>query len=41
MPRKAKEMSAVEVRKIAHPGTGGNRNVAVGGVDPAVFTEYV
>jgi len=23
----------VEVRKIAHPGTGGNRNVAVGGVD--------
>lgn len=33
MPRKAKEMSAVEVRKIAHPGTGGNRNVAVGGVD--------
>ncbi|WP_397544214.1 phage integrase central domain-containing protein [Roseovarius salis] len=26
-------MSAVEVRKIAHPGTGGNRNVAVGGVD--------
>lgn len=33
MPRKAKEMLAVEVRKIAHPGTGGNRNVAVGGVD--------
>lgn len=33
MPRKAKELSAVEVRKIAHPGTGGNRNVAVGGVD--------
>ncbi len=33
MPRKAKEMSAVEVRKIAHLGTGGNRNVAVGGVD--------
>ncbi|WP_397542051.1 phage integrase central domain-containing protein [Roseovarius salis] len=26
-------MSAVEVRKIAHLGTGGNRNVAVGGVD--------
>lgn len=33
MPRKAKEMSAAEVRKIAHPGTGGNRNVSVGGVD--------
>jgi hypothetical protein len=27
------KMSAVEVRKIAHPGTGGNLNVAVGGVD--------
>ncbi|EDM71520.1 putative P4-family integrase [Roseobacter sp. AzwK-3b] len=26
-------MSAAEVRKIVHPGTGGNRNVAVGGVD--------
>ena len=26
-------MSAAEVRRIAHPGTGGNRNVAVGGVD--------
>lgn len=33
MPRKARELSAVEVRKIVHPGTGGNRNVAVGGVD--------
>ncbi len=33
MPRKAKELSAAEVRRIAHPGTGGNRNVAVGGVD--------
>lgn len=33
MPRKAKEMSAAEVRRIEHPGTGGNRNVAVGGVD--------
>src|SRR6056297_1799592 len=33
LPRKAKEMSAVEVRKITHPGSGGNRNVAVGGVD--------
>ena len=33
MPRKAKEMSAAEVRRIAHPGKGGNRNVAVGGVD--------
>ena len=26
-------MSAAEVRRIVHPGTGGNRNVAVGGVD--------
>jgi len=33
MPKKAREMSAAEVRKIVHPGTGGNRNVAVGGVD--------
>ncbi|WP_371054352.1 tyrosine-type recombinase/integrase [Rhodosalinus sp. K401] len=33
MPRKAKELSAAEVRRIAHPGTGGNHNVAVGGVD--------
>ena len=33
MPRKAKELSATEVRRITHPGTGGNLNVAVGGVD--------
>lgn len=33
MPRKAKEMSAAEVRKITHPGNSGNRNIAVGGVD--------
>jgi len=33
MPRKAKEMSAVEVRRIVHPGTGRNVCFAVGGVD--------
>ena len=33
MPRKAKELSATAVRRISHPGTGGNLNVAVGGVD--------
>ncbi|MEI4196444.1 tyrosine-type recombinase/integrase [Roseovarius sp. E0-M6] len=33
MPRKAKELSAVDLRRVAHPGFGGNYNVAVGGVD--------
>ncbi len=33
MPRKAKEMSAVEVRRLAHPGTGRNVCFTVGGVD--------
>lgn len=33
MPKKAKEMTAVDVRRIVHPGTGRNVCVAVGGVD--------
>lgn len=33
MPRKAKELSVVDLRRVAHPGFGGNYNVAVGGVD--------
>ncbi|MDO6455466.1 integrase arm-type DNA-binding domain-containing protein [Celeribacter halophilus] len=33
MPRKAKELSAVEVRRLEHPGKGGNKTFAVGGVD--------
>jgi len=33
MPRKAKEMSALEVRRLAHPGTGRNVCFTVGGVD--------
>ena len=33
MPRKAKEMSAVEVRRLVHPGTGRNVCFTVGGVD--------
>jgi integrase len=33
MPRKARELSAVEVKRLRHSGTGGNQTVAVGGVD--------
>ena len=33
MPRKARELSAVEVRRLTPPGTGGNKSHAVGGVD--------
>lgn len=33
MPRKAKELSAAEVRRVKHPGVGGNFNKTVGGVD--------
>ena len=32
MPRIAKELSALEVKRIQHPGKGGNHTVAVGGV---------
>lgn len=32
MPKRAKEMSALEVRNLKHPGTGGNVTFAVGGV---------
>lgn len=32
LPRVAKELSALEVKRLSHPGTGGNKNVAVGGV---------
>lgn len=33
MPRKAKELSAVEVKRLRHPGHGRNATFAVGGVD--------
>lgn len=32
MPRTAKELSALDVRRLRHPGTGGNVTFAVGGV---------
>ncbi|MDQ1848546.1 integrase arm-type DNA-binding domain-containing protein [Gemmobacter fulvus] len=32
MPRVAKELSALDVKRLQHPGTGGNVNFAVGGV---------
>lgn len=33
MPRKAKELSAIEVKRLDHPGRGRNATFAVGGVD--------
>lgn len=33
MPRKAKELTALDVRRLEHPGQGGNTTFAVGGVD--------
>lgn len=33
MPRKAKELTALDVRRLEHPGQGGNVTFAVGGVD--------
>jgi integrase len=33
MPKKAKELSAIEVKRLVHPGSGINANFAVGGVD--------
>ena len=33
MPRKAKELSPLEVKRLAHPGHGNNATFAVGGVD--------
>lgn len=33
MPRKARELSALEVKRLKHPGVRGNSNFAVGGVD--------
>lgn len=32
MPKKAKELSAIDVKRLAHPGNVGNVNVPVGGV---------
>ncbi|MEP3635354.1 MAG: integrase arm-type DNA-binding domain-containing protein [Shimia thalassica] len=32
MPKKAKELTALDVKRIAHSGKGGNQTVAVGGV---------
>lgn len=32
MPKKAKELSPLEVKRLEHPGKGGNVNFAVGGV---------
>lgn len=33
MPRKAKELSALEVKRLSHPGEGRNATFAVGGID--------
>lgn len=33
MPKKAKELTALEVKRLKHPGTGKNYTKAVGGVD--------
>lgn len=33
MPRKAKELSAVEVKRLQHTGVGHNSVFTVGGVD--------
>ena len=33
MPRKAKELGALEVKRLMHPGRGRNIAFAVGGVD--------
>lgn len=33
MPRKAKELSALDVKRLSHPGKGRNATFAVGGVD--------
>lgn len=33
MPKKAKELSAIEVKRLDHPGRGRNATFAVGGVD--------
>jgi hypothetical protein len=32
MPKKARELSAIDVKRLAHPGNVGNVNVPVGGV---------
>jgi hypothetical protein len=32
MPRIARELSALDVKRLQHPGKGGNSTVAVGGV---------
>ena len=32
MPRQAKELSAVEVKRLEHPGRGRNATISVGGV---------
>lgn len=32
MPKIARELSALEVRRLTHPGSGGNRTFAIGGV---------
>ena len=33
MPKKAKELSALEVKRLSHPGRGKNATFSVGGVD--------
>ncbi|GAA6161851.1 site-specific integrase [Ruegeria sp. HU-ET01832] len=33
MPKKARELSALEVKRLEHPGHGSNATIAVGGVD--------
>jgi len=33
MPKKARELTALDVKRLTHPGQGGNKTFAVGGVD--------
>ena len=33
MPKKARELSALEVKRLEHPGHGSNATIGVGGVD--------
>ncbi|WP_109313549.1 integrase arm-type DNA-binding domain-containing protein [Ruegeria sp. AU67] len=33
MPKKARELTALDVKRLKHPGQGGNKTFAVGGVD--------
>ena len=40
MPRQAKEMTVLDVRRLTHPGAGRNVTIAVGGVSGLLFAAY-